>query len=108
MPAKKKTVTRSASSARDYSSIARNYARSVVAEEIPACKWVKAACQRHLNDLEREEWEFHYDPKKANAVCRFIELLPHVKGKWTSPMIHLSAWRRAPVAVFTTSHTARV
>ena len=65
----------------------------MVAEEIPACKWVKAACQRHLNDLEREEWEFHYDPKKANAVCRFIELLPHVKGKWTSPTIRLEPWQ---------------
>ena len=93
MPAKKKTVTRSPSSARNYAAIAKQYALSVSQGDIPACKWVRAACQRHLCDLDRDAWDFHFDAKKANAVCKFIELLPHVKGKWNSATIRLEPWQ---------------
>ena len=34
-----------------YADIAKMYAEKVVAGEILACKWVKAACKRLLNDL---------------------------------------------------------
>lgn len=36
-----------------YADIAKMYAERVVAGEILACKWVKAACKRQLNDLKR-------------------------------------------------------
>ena len=36
-----------------YADIARMYAEKVVAGEILACKWVKAACQRQLSDLKK-------------------------------------------------------
>ena len=63
---------------------ANAYARDVVAKKIPACKWVRKACQRHLSDLKRAEgdWPFRFDAAKAERVCAFGEKLPHVKGKW--------------------------
>ena len=63
---------------------AEEYARQVVAGKIPACKWVRRACERHFRDLEHAKagWIYEFDRSKAERVCRFIELLPHVKGKW--------------------------
>lgn len=63
---------------------ALDYARDVVAGRLVACKWVRLACQRHLSDLERagQGWRFRFDADRAERVCRFVELFPHVKGKW--------------------------
>ena len=50
-----------------------------------ACKWVKLACQRHLNDIAKSnkaEFPYTFDPLKAGRICRFIEQLPHTKGDW--------------------------
>jgi phage terminase large subunit-like protein len=61
---------------------ANTYARQVIAGEIPACKWVRLACRRHMVDLERDGWDYEFRPEYAERVCNFIELLPHTKGKW--------------------------
>jgi phage terminase large subunit-like protein len=60
------------------------YAEQITNGSIPACKWIKLACQRFLNDLDRQDWLFTFDTAKANRVCEFIECLPHVKGKWAA------------------------
>jgi len=70
---------------RNYGAIGHQYARDVVAGKIPAAKWQRLGCKRHLDDLARErnpDFPFKFDAKKAATTCRFIELLPHVKGKW--------------------------
>ncbi len=61
------------------------YAKAVVAKKIPACKWVVRACKRHLTDLaksKRASYPYRFDAKTAEKWCRFIELLPHIKGEW--------------------------
>lgn len=71
----------------NYAAIALEYARAVVSGEIPAGKYVKAACQRHLDDLDwqdDEAFKFRFDEKAANRACGFIELMPHTKGKWAA------------------------
>jgi phage terminase large subunit-like protein len=60
------------------------YARDVVAGKIPACKWVVLACQRHLRDKERKDWQWEFKPAIAERKCRFVELFPHTKGKWAA------------------------
>jgi phage terminase large subunit-like protein len=75
--------------ARDYSGIALAYAQDVVAGRIVACKWVKAACQRHLDDLKKEKWPYHFDRWQGDDICDFIEKLPHVEGDWDMPTIWL-------------------
>jgi len=81
-----------------YSTRATQYCRDVLAGKIRACKWVKFACQRHLDDMVRartKEWEYKFDPKRAGKVCAFMERFPHVKGKWaiSRERIHLEPWQ---------------
>ena len=68
-----------------------------------ACKWVRLACKRHLEDLARErdpDFPYRFDPQKGARACRFIELLPHIKGEWARPapgrsnLIKLEAWEK--------------
>jgi phage terminase large subunit-like protein len=64
---------------------AERYCRDVVAGRIPAGKYTVLACQRHLDDRRRERtraFRYKFDPDEAERICRFFELLPHVKGKW--------------------------
>jgi phage terminase large subunit-like protein len=74
---------------------ALQYANDVIAGVIPACKWVKLACQRHLNDLARPDFPYTYDTAKAERACKFIEALPHVKGTWASrhERLKLGPWQ---------------
>lgn len=53
---------------------------------------MQLACQRQLNDLDRE-WQYHFDIAAANRVCTFIELLPHIKGEWAGTNISLEPWQ---------------
>lgn len=80
-----------------YLDAAVTYARQVLAGEIPACKWTRAACRRQLDDLQRGETDPHFPyewrPDKAEHVCRFIELLPHVKGEWAGQPVVLEGWQ---------------
>lgn len=80
------------------------YARDVATGRILACKWVRLACERHLRDLDRqgtEEFPFVFDAERAARACKFVELLPHTKGKWAAGkpgvpgvnLIRLEAWQ---------------
>lgn len=82
-----------------HAEVATEYARAVVAGEIPNCKWVRLAAERHLRDLEAAEndpdFRYEFDEDEAERVCAFIELLPHVKGKWAKARerIVLQPWQ---------------
>lgn len=77
--------------ARDYTGIALKWAKDVIAGRVVACKWVKLACRRHLNDLKRpkKKWGFYYDRWHGDDVCDFIEKLPHVEGQWKTTTLFL-------------------
>lgn len=86
--------------ARDYAGIAEGYARDVVAGRVVACRWVRLACQRHLDDLKRwpgtaetARGPFYFDPWWADDACDFAELLPHVEGRWAVPTLVLEPWQ---------------
>lgn len=83
------------SEGKDYVAIATAYAEAVVAGNVPACIYVKQACQRQLDDLKRTDWRWHFDDDRASHICRFIELLPHIKGKWARAKrtIDLEPWQ---------------
>lgn len=83
---------------KEYAEIATQYARQVEAGEIEACKWTRLACRRHLDDLERAEvvgWKYKFDETKAARACRFLEMLPHVKGGWAAnaELMTLQPWQ---------------
>lgn len=83
---------------------AEEYARRVIAGKIVACKWIKLACQRHLDDLERAKedgFPYYFDPAKAERVAKFLQLLPHTKGKWASKreLIKLEGWQLFSICI---------
>lgn len=61
------------------------------------CKWVRFAALRFLKDLKRATQEdappFHFSRERANLHCEFIEGLPHVEGRWSSPTLTLEPWQ---------------
>ena len=64
---------------------AHAYALGVIEGKVPACKWVKLACKRYFRDLDsqlEDDWPYRFDPAKAERAMRFVQALPHVKGKW--------------------------
>jgi phage terminase large subunit-like protein len=96
--------------ARDFAAIALQYARDVVEERIPACRWVRLAAARQLRDIEREQtdpaWPYAWNPelidtvtgrayRPAQRICAFAELMPHTKGDWAArgERLHLEPWQ---------------
>jgi phage terminase large subunit-like protein len=83
---------------KDHVAQAAQYIERVLAGEIPACKWTRLACERQKQDLEREraaDWPWIFDAQRAARVCEFLELLPHIKGKWARErrLIELDPWQ---------------
>jgi phage terminase large subunit-like protein len=65
---------------KDYIALAHQYEADVIAGRIPACSWVRLACERNLRDRQRDDWPFVFDAKAATKICTFAEMLPHIKG----------------------------
>ena len=72
---------------RDYSAIAAEYVRGVLDGSTPACRYVRLACRRHIDDLS--SGAYTWDAAAANAAGGFIEALVHVKGRWAHANIPL-------------------
>lgn len=79
---------------------ALQYANEVVDGDILACLYVRLACQRFLDDLDRDDITLGADgwvdrDHPAERWCRFLERLPHVKGKWaaTGQSFALASWQ---------------
>jgi len=100
-------------SGRNYAAVALRYAQSVVVGDVPACQWVRQACQRQINDLQRFKGRnapYRFNPvltdstgrkyRPADNLCAFIELLPHIKGQLAGMPIVLEPWQ---VFVLTTA-----
>jgi len=92
--------TRSPTSPKKYPHVeaGNRYARDVVGGKIPANKWVRLACQRHLDDLDKQkarDFDYRFDPAAAEKVCRFVELMPHTKGAWAArgERLVMSPWQ---------------
>jgi phage terminase large subunit-like protein len=91
---------------RNYAAIARRYAEAVTGEEIPACKWLRSACRRQLDDLRRFKGRgspYRFNPvlvdkqgrsyQPADNLCAFVEHMPHVKGPLAGKTIRLEPWQ---------------
>lgn len=83
---------------------ANRYARDVVAGKIPAGKYVRLACERHLLDLKRAEkkdFPYRFSADEGERICAFAEQLPHTKGKWAARRenIKLEPWQSFLLAV---------
>lgn len=82
----------------EYVERAQHYMRDVLGGTIPTCKWTRLAVQRQADDLLREPsetWPWVFDAEMASRPCAFIELLPHIKGKWAREgrRLELEPWQ---------------
>lgn len=76
-----------------YSALA--YAFNVSKGHRPACKIEILACDRFIDDLQNLDG-FIYDVEKAERACKFIEQMPHTKGKWAAKKmkLKLEGWQK--------------
>lgn len=79
----------------DYVNRAINYAERVISGDIIAGKYTIAACARQLRDLADSEFPYTFSENRADAICAFIEMLPHTKGRWAARRenIKLEDWQ---------------
>jgi len=73
------------------------YARRVAAGRIPAGKYHRLACERHLRDRAREAtaaFPYRFVPAKADRFFRFAAKLKHYKGEWAGSFIVLQPWQQ--------------
>ena len=77
--------------------IAEQYAESVIAGEIVACRFVKQACQKYFDERNRinnVDFPFYFDEKKADMACRFFPaVLKHSIGEWAGSKFQLAPWQ---------------
>lgn len=66
------------------SALALSYAEDVVEGRIAAGPYVRLAAHRFLVDLARDDWPYRFDAERADRACRFMQLMPHTKGKWAA------------------------
>lgn len=71
---------------------ADNYAKAVLSGKQVACKWVKLAVRRHINDLAKMEedpdYPYYFDVEEAKRVIDFVQNLKHTQGEWANPRLH--------------------
>jgi phage terminase large subunit-like protein len=74
---------------------AMRYVEDVLAGRRRECRWVRLACERHVNDLrtghERGLW---FDERAARTVIAFFGLLRHSKGEWAGAPVALEPWQQ--------------
>lgn len=68
------------------------YAEDVLNGKIIACEYVKLACQRYLNWLQREDFDVRFD--EADKVIRFCERLKHFTGRFNGKPFVLESWQK--------------
>ncbi|ENM0054909.1 terminase large subunit [Stenotrophomonas maltophilia] len=99
MATRQRRATRSPRSERpappenDYVDVAIGYAKAAAADRRGRFgRLIKLAAKRFLDDLKRAKKKgapFSFSRDHANHACSWIELLPHVEGKWETPEIRL-------------------
>lgn len=77
-----------------------NWAAEVVSGEVVANRYVRLAAERHFRDMERAasndpSFPYMFDEAAAAKAIRFIELMPHTKGKWAAAknLLVLEPWQ---------------
>ena len=61
------------------------YARSVIDGDVPACKWVRLACERHARDRLSGKW--HWDVAAPEEAIPFLRLVGHYKGAYAGRQV---------------------
>jgi phage terminase large subunit-like protein len=69
------------------------YALNVTGGVIPAGKYHRLACARHLRDVARVDWPYRLDLDKVARLLVFVKELKHYKGQWAGQTIKLEPYQ---------------
>lgn len=72
------------------------YAKDIVEGKIVSGQYIKMACQRFLDDLNNDKWDFREE--KVERCLKFIATLKHFKGKSSGQSFILEPWQTFLVA----------
>jgi phage terminase large subunit-like protein len=91
---------------KNYTKIAKQYCLDVISEKTPTSKLTIAACQRQIDDLERQgspdfPYVFNAELTDSNGIkyypaeriCKFAELMKHTKGEKKGQRFVLEPWQ---------------
>ena len=78
--------------------VADQYAADVISGKIPACNFIRLACERHVRDMHRAAvgdltFPFYYDRVAGQHVVDFCQLLEPSKGEWANKPLRLLSWQ---------------
>ncbi|HZU87208.1 MAG TPA: terminase TerL endonuclease subunit [Anaerolineaceae bacterium] len=78
----------------EYKATVDQYIAGVLDGTTVACKWVKLACERHLQDIDNgPERGLYFDQDKAERAIKFFSILHHSKGEWAGQPVTLEPWQ---------------
>ena len=78
------------------------YINDISKGHIPACKKVKQAVLRHINDLKAAEkgtFPYHFDDSYAQRAVDFFGELVHTKGEFAGKKLHPEPWQQFIIAM---------
>lgn len=76
------------------------YIDDVLSGRQVAGRWVKAACQRHLDDLAHGDTRgLWFNPQAAQRAIDWFGFLRHSKGEWVNRVITLEPWQAFGLAM---------
>lgn len=64
------------------------YANRIACGQEVCGRFERLACQRFLDDVQRQggaDFPYRLDAGLGDRCCKFLELLPHIKGQWARP-----------------------
>lgn len=79
----------------------QNYISDISTNRIPACRKVKLAIQRHIDDIKQAEagtFPFYFDHQKAQNAILFFTQLTHTKGKLAGTNLVPEPWQQFIIA----------
>lgn len=72
---------------------AAQYADDVINGKQVACEFIVLACKRMLRDLAHQKtrgFPYYFDSDAGNKACRFVEMMPHIKGEWAKKRLRIT------------------
>lgn len=79
----------------------QDYISDISTNRIPACKKVKLAVKRHIDDIKQAEagtFPFYFDHQKAQNAILFFTQLTHTKGKLAGTNLVPEPWQQFIIA----------
>jgi phage terminase large subunit-like protein len=76
--------------------VAESYVSDVLLGKIPACKWVKLACDRHKRDLASsisKAFPYEFDAELANKACERLSRMRYTRGQWRGERFKIEPWQ---------------